>query len=198
MKKIEIPKVADQLDAATAELVARRNDFGARLVKRERERLEYIQSDEPAEEATHPDATRLAVLLGAPPPPIVPDRRTRLAQFAEDIRILKSAVSVLDSQIRVAEAKARAAVLAVVSPLYRAKIRAVCDAFKQVHAANVDLRELTNALENDGVPWESLGVVAPRIVGFPTDQYSAVALYFRDAAEQGFLEKTEIPPELRQ
>lgn len=198
MKPIPIPKLVDH-STALAELTAKRDDLASRLVAKEAEKLAYArQSEVEHEQAIDPADARVAALLGAPPPPQRSGRREVLAQMAEEIRDIKRAVEILEAQISVERTKATSVVLEKVAPEYRRRIRAIVDAFKSVHAANVELRDLTTALEDQGISWSGLGVVAPRSLGRPTDPYSPIAMYLKGASDLGFITRSDIPEGLRQ
>ncbi|MGO4837545.1 hypothetical protein AB4144_35400, partial [Rhizobiaceae sp. 2RAB30] len=124
--------------------------------------------------------------------------RDTLARLAQEAHDLRRAVGTLEGKIATERSKATAIVQGKVAPEYRRRIRAVVDAFKSVHAANVDLRALTSALEEQCIAWEGLGVVAPRSLGMPTDPYSPIGTYMKDACDQGFITLSEIPEGLRQ
>ncbi|KQY12616.1 hypothetical protein [Rhizobium sp. Root482] len=202
MKPIPIPRLSS-FSTAIADVTKRRDDMGAQIVAAEKERHETIlaihrrgilESPPP----TEPAALRVSRLLGEAPPPIVPESRAQLAEMAQRIFDLKAAWAILDARLKVEQSKANAHALAVVAPEYRKRIRAVCEALRGVHAANVELHAFTNALDNEGIAWASLGIVAPNAVGNPGNPYSPAGQYLKDAADQGFIERNEIPESIRQ
>ncbi|MDB5825744.1 MAG: hypothetical protein JWR21_4448 [Herminiimonas sp.] len=197
MKPIQIPKVTD-VSGRLAELEARRDKINSAVRTLDKDRMELAQAATQPEADEDPVDLRVARLLGEAPPKILKDHRGRLADMAQQSRDLHAALDLVLEQIRVEHSKAAAVVREKVSPEYRLRIRAICEAFRGVHAANLELRALTEALEAQGIEWSGLGVVAPRALGFPTDQYSPIAQYFRDAADLGFITRSEIPTELRQ
>jgi hypothetical protein len=202
MKPIAIPKIRDQ-SAELAGLIDRAESFRLKLVETEKARAEFIlvlsqRGVLGPEEPTSPAAKRIAELLGEAPPPIIPEHHTRLAAFAEAIRDLRSAHAIMAARVATEKAKTCADILARLAPEYRNRIRAICEALKSVHAANRDLRGLTDAMETENISWTGLGVVMPKVIGLPTDPYSPIGLYLADAREQGFIETSDIPEELRQ
>ena len=198
MKPIPIPRLRDNSEKL-GELEDRRAKVGKVIQDKERERFDLSRSD-PAFDTppTDPAAGRIAELLGEAAPAIKLERRAALTKLATEVRELRAAADLLDAQIQVERGKASAKIREMLRPEYRLRIRAVCDALRQVHAANLSLKEMQTSLQDSGIEWTNLGVISPKTIGSPTDTYSPLALYFRDALEAGYITRNDIPAELRQ
>jgi hypothetical protein len=187
-----------ELSARHDELAAKRKEIGEKLSRTIADQLTLARNDEP-EFAPSVDTTaarRVAELIGQPPAATPPSKRDRLSAMANEIRALRSAGDLLDQQMAVERHKAAAAYRSGIAPTYKAKLRAVADAMRNVHAAALDLHSLTKAVEDQGVSIESLGSFSPSLLGNPNDPYSALARFFRDAVEMGIISKKEFPVEL--
>ncbi|WP_421580097.1 hypothetical protein [Shinella sp. M31] len=182
--------------ARHAELAAKRDDLGRKLSETTTAQLALAQNDEPEFSTTVDDAAsrRIAELLGQPPAPTPPNKRERLAAMAQEIRDLRSAIELLDRQIEVERNKDEAAYRAGIAPAYRDRQKAVVAAMRQVHAANLDLHELVNAVDAQGVSISSFGSLP--LIGSSRDPNGPMARFFRDAIELGVIPRKEMPAEL--
>lgn len=181
------------------ELAAKRKEIGEQLAKTIADQLALARNDEPefGTAVDSAEALRVAELIGQPPAQTPPSKRDRLAVMANEIRALRAAGSLLDQQIAVERQRAQSAYRSGIAPTYRGKLRAVVDAMRNVHAAALDLHGLATAVEDQGVSIESLGFFSPALLGNPTDPYSALARFFREAAEIGVIDKKDVPAELQ-
>jgi len=178
------------------ELAAKCKQLGEQLAKTIADQLALARNDEP-EFGTAVDSVeslRVAELIGQPPAPTPPSKRDRLAAMANEIRALRAAVGLLNNQIAVERHRAQSAYRSGIAPTYRGKLRAVVDAMRNVHAATLDLHGLATAVEDQGISIESLGFFSPSLLGNPTDPYSSMARFFREAVEMDIIAK--MPPEL--
>ncbi|MDB5575863.1 MAG: hypothetical protein JWR80_1039 [Bradyrhizobium sp.] len=197
MKKIEIPFTPEQ-KTKLADLEAKRARVTAEANAIDEERRKMVTDPASLPTPTDPSSVRIAALLGEAPPVIIPEHRTRLVDLAQRSRDLRQACDLLAQQIRQERHKAAVEARLKLAPEYRTRIRAICEAFKAVHAANVELHALTGAMEDAGIEWGALGYVGPKQLGSPRNPYSPVAQYFKDAADLGFITRNEIPEALRQ
>ncbi|MBP2560349.1 hypothetical protein J2857_003118 [Neorhizobium galegae] len=178
------------------ELTAKRAEIGQTLAQTIADQLALARNDEPEFDGVVDTAAsrRVAELIGQAPTPTPPSKRERLSAMANEIRALRSAGELLDSQIAVERHRAVSAYRSGVAPTYRDKMKAVVEAMRGVHTAALDLHGLTKALEDQEVSVESLGFFSPSILGSPTDPYSSMARFFREAVEMGLIPK--MPAEL--
>ncbi|WP_105419198.1 hypothetical protein [Neorhizobium sp. T25_27] len=178
------------------ELTAKRSEIGQTLAQTIADQLALARNDEPEFDGAVDTAAsrRVAELIGQPPAPTPPSKRERLSAMANEIRALRSAGELLDSQIAVERHRAVSAYRSGIAPAYKDKLRAVVEAMRNVHTAALDRHGLTKALEDQEVSVESLGFFSPSILGSPVDPYSSMARFFREAVEMGLIAKT--PAEL--
>jgi hypothetical protein len=182
--------------ARHAELAAKRSELGLKLSTTTADQLTLARNEEPEFSTTVDDAAsrRIAELTGLPPAVTPPNKRERLAAMAQEIRDLRSAIELLDRQIEVERNRDEAAYRAGITPAYRDRQKAVVAAMRQVHAASLDLHELVNAVEAQGVSLSSLGTLP--LIGSPRDPNGPLARFFRGAIELGVIAKKEMPSEL--
>lgn len=180
------------------ELIDKRNELGARLTQVTADQLKLAKED--ATNDTPPVegsvVQRLAKLLGQELPSPPPSRQKQLGEMAVEIRDLRSAVDFLDAQIAVERQKDEAAYRAGIAPEFREKLRAVALAMKTVHAANLELQDLTDAIEGQGVSLATLLSYPPYFLGNPRDYNSTLGRFFREAVEIEAITQKEIPTEL--
>ncbi|CDZ60333.1 Hypothetical protein NGAL_HAMBI2605_09560 [Neorhizobium galegae bv. orientalis] len=190
--KLEKLRHSERHDALTT----KRAEIGQTLAKTIGDQLALARNDEPEFDGAVDTAAsrRVAELIGQPPTPTPPSKRERLSAMANEIRALRSAGELLDQQIAVERHKAVSAYRSGVAPTYRDKMKAVVEAMRSVHNAALDLHGLTKAVEDQGVSVESLGFFSPALLGNPTDPYSSLARFFREAVEMGLIAK--MPTEL--
>jgi hypothetical protein len=201
--KISIPRLTDHSDKL-AGLLKRREELGAESSANFARQIEigdeFRAGPAPIPPSDNSADARVRSLLGElAPPPVAenPDLMSEYHLLVARRRDLEAARELLDRQIDVERRKASAAIRELVRPEYRARVRAVCDALRQVHNANASLAQMCTALRDSGVEWTALGVVAPKALGAPTDSYSPLGRYFLDALEAGFITRSEIPEGLR-
>ncbi len=180
------------------QLHARQIDLSTSLARVTAERRALAQNDEPEISVIHDSAAarRVAELLGQAPPIIPPNKRERLAEMAEQERDLRTAVDRLGSQISAERKRVEDTYTRALHPEFRSRLRAVVDAMKNVHAATLDLHELTSAIDSQGISISRWPSFSPSLLGSPVDPYSAMARFFREAIEYGVIEKREMPKEL--
>jgi hypothetical protein len=180
------------------ELIDKRNELGARLAQVTADALALSRQEQtndttPVEGAIE---QRLAKIMGQEVPPPTPSRLARLSEMAGEIRDLRDAVDFLDAQILVERNMDETAYRAGIAPDFRKKVRAVVLAMKTVHAANLELQEIVDAIENQGMALGSLLTHPPHYIGHPRDTNGTSARFFRDSVEIGAIEKHEFPKEL--
>lgn len=180
------------------ELATKRDGLAAKLSKIFTDRITLAQSSEPEiiDTVDRDTVNRAAELLGQAPLPIPQSKRDKLAAMATEERALRAAINMLDGQIAHERKNAEVAYRNGVAPDHRKKMMALVDAMRGVHTAALDLQSLTYAVEDQGVSMASLGAFSQSLLGSPTDPYSAMARFFREAVDMGIIAKSEMPKEL--
>lgn len=179
------------------ELTAKQTEISRKLAKVDEGRRALAMDSEPDfATPTDPAANRVAELLGKAPPKVEPTKRERLEAMAMESRALRSALDLLENQIRLERQRCEAEIRAGILPEYRNRLRAIAEALKATHKAALNLSELTDELERAGVSIMAFNARAPGFLGEPRDPNSTVAHWFREMVAEGVLKSSEVPAEI--
>ncbi|RWL45261.1 MAG: hypothetical protein EOR60_15050 [Mesorhizobium sp.] len=107
-------------------------------------------------------------LLGEPPSDKA-QKRKRIADLQIKEQTLEQAIALLNERLRIARPSAEKAILAAARPEAEKRISALADALKVVDAAHLELEDLLEAIEDQGVSWGSLGQIKPFFLGSHRD-----------------------------
>jgi hypothetical protein len=78
------------------------------------------------------------------------------------------------------------------------QVAGVCSKLIDAHKASKAYYKLAGALNEDSVAWTGMHPMQPHsVIGEPTDRYSSLAIYLRQAVSHNFIDAKAVPPELR-
>lgn len=195
MKPIDIPKIKDCSDIL-ADLEAKQTEIGLLIEKKFAEQL-AIGAEPGDSPPSDPAEARVAALLGKPPAPATASRRERLGNLTLELSDLRRALETLNQQVYFERSKAMRVQRAHVRPEFLRRMQVFCRALASVHAANLSLRELEDAVEAAGCNAHHEELRVPNGIGSPTDRSGPLARFFKEAAEAGAINARDIPAELR-
>ena len=170
-----------RLRAATAKIDAEESDLLTRLANRP---------------ATPEKTGRVAALLGdaLPDDEEAPDGvRARLKQIASERVDLCSAIDIAAQRLATTRFSASKTICAEVESAYTERVKALAAALLAAHQARVELHELIDALNANDIAWT--GHLPPMHADRPMNR---IGSWLRDAADAGFIKKSEIPTGLLQ
>ncbi|WP_275783106.1 hypothetical protein [Pararhizobium gei] len=187
---------ADPGYAAAKDLVARLRAASSKLDQEESELMHRLANRPAIPEKTG----RVAALLGdaLPDDDEAPDGlRSRLKAIAAERVDLRAAIDIAQQRLTTARFGASKTICDEVRPVYAARVKAVADALLSAHDAHSELLVLIDELNTNDIAWT--GAMAPmhadRILGHRSDR---LAIWLKDAADGGFISKSETPKELQQ
>ena len=129
--------------------------------------------------------------------PLTEGIRARLTEINAIRRDTRAALAIATERLQRARHEASKVICASVRDEYLARVRKLADALIASHEANVHLAELTSALEAGDVVWTGLLPPAPaRMLGAAYDRSNRVAIWLREAAKDGLIDKSLIPSEM--
>jgi hypothetical protein len=118
---------------------------------------------------------------------------------SERIGDINSAIELINEQIEIEGRRASLLIVEQISCRHKQLVADICTSLIAAHAAAKKYHALADALNQDEVSWTPLRPMhATKMLGEPWDRYSPVALYLKEALEYGLIDKSIIPPELRQ
>ncbi|ODT27158.1 MAG: hypothetical protein ABS54_06320 [Hyphomicrobium sp. SCN 65-11] len=195
MKPIDIPQIKD-CSAVLADLEAKQTELSNLINVKFTEQLAIGEEPDDAP-PVDPAEARVAALLGKPPAPVTGSKRERLGKLTLELSDLRRALEVLNNQIYVERSKAMRVQRAHVRPEFLRRMQVFCRALAGVHAANMLLRELEDAVEAAGCNQHHEDLRVPNGIGSPIDKNGPLARFFAEAAKAGAISPRDIPAELR-
>lgn len=195
MRPIDIPKIKDCSDVL-AGLEGRQTEISHQINQKFAEQLTVGAEPDDAP-PVDPSEARVAALLGKPPAPVTGSKRERLGKLTLELSDLRRALEVLNNQIYAERSKAMRVQRAHVRPEFLRRMGMFCKALAGVHAANLSLRELEDAVEAAGCDRHHEDLRVPNSIGSPKDKDGPLARFFAEAAKAGAIDKRDIPAELR-
>lgn len=189
------------------ELVDRREALWSRLSELRAEQLaicENLSANSSPSRGTavadHAEATRIAGLLGDPPPTVTKagGPEARLRDLGIEMRDLDRATELLTKRIESERREVSARICDKIRPEYDKRARALIAAVIELHRVNREYTELTNALEAGDVSWQMLGPISTSLMpGHPASRNSPLSQFLYRAVEDGWLKPGDLPTELR-
>ncbi|MER8637660.1 hypothetical protein [Mesorhizobium sp. M1365] len=147
--------------------------------------------------------SRVAEMLGETvddTDPLVDGIQARLREVNALRQDTRSALAIATERLQRARHAASKVICAGARDEYLARVRTLADALIAAHQANVSLFEITTALDAADVVWTGLLPPAPanRMLGAAYDRSNRVAIWLKDAAADGLIDKKSIPEGLTQ
>lgn len=195
MRPIDIPQIKD-CSEALAGLEAKQIEIGKLIEAKFAEQLALGAEPDDAS-PIDPAEARVAALLGKPPAPATASKRERLGKLTLELSDLRRALETLNQQIYVERSKAMRVQRAHVRPEFLRRMQVFCRALVGVHAANLSLKDLEDAVEAAGCNAHHEELRVPNSIGSPTDKNGPLATFFAEAAKAGAISSRDIPAELR-
>ncbi|PTE08214.1 hypothetical protein [Mesorhizobium helmanticense] len=149
-------------------------------------------------------SAKVAELLGddvdETPDPLSEGIRTRLTEINALRRDTRAALDIATERLQRARHAASKVICEGAKDDYLARVRKLADALIAAHEANASLCEITTALDSADVAWTGLLPPAPanRMLGAAYDRQNRVAVWLKDAAADGLIDKKSIPQGLTQ
>ena len=84
-----------------------------------------------------------------------------------------------------------------VAPRHAALVADMAEHMLALHASFADYVAFTGELNGKGIAWAQLRAMHPAFCGEPSDPWSPVAMWLREAAQYGFIDREQIPEGLR-
>jgi hypothetical protein len=146
---------------------------------------------------TAQDARAAEILDGKPVTEVHSDEG-RLTAVNRRIGDLESAIHTLSHRIDAESGRASVMVVEKIAPHHRQLVDTVCAKLIDAHKASKAYYKLADALNEDGVAWTGMYPMhAHTVIGEPTDRYSNLAIFLRQAVSHNFIDANIVPTELR-
>jgi hypothetical protein len=147
--------------------------------------------------------SRVAEMLGETvdeTDPLVDGIQARLREVNALRHDTRAALAIATERLQRARHEASKVICASVKDEYLARVRKLASALIEAHEANASLFEITTALDVGDVVWTGLLPPAPatRMLGAAYDRSNKVAIWLKDAAADGLIDKKSIPEGLTQ
>lgn len=197
MKQIKIKNLseADSEYLAAFELVSKLRGSSSNLDVEENSLLAKLSNSPVTPELTD----RVAALLGESKVDnnAAPDGlQSRLRAVADERRDLRAALAIAEQRLAKARYRASRTICDEVRPTYQAVVATLAAALVGAHNAHSALLEITNELTALDVAWSSYlaPMQATNIFG---ERSGRIAAWLREAANAAFIDKAQIPQELK-
>jgi hypothetical protein len=195
MKEITIPSLRS-LSPHLVALEEKRAELLAEITPRRAECAVIRARLRTAPSAGNESENRLAALLGGSPAPVIQPDEARLRTLQVEISDRQNGISLIDSEIlkesRLARIKQSDAVYDGIKRLGQA----FAAAFRDLHRAHVDFESFVSRLEDADGNVSTLRLT-PAGLNTPRDPNSPYGYGFRELIEAGFIERSQLPKELR-
>jgi hypothetical protein len=178
----ELRSAIGKLDAETADLWNRQH------VKSAKDRDRHVNS-------------RVMALLGDDVPeaedPLSAGVSARMREIDAERRDTASALEIARTRLSKARFAASKTICDSVKAEYTKRVRVLADALIAADSANAELAAITGAMSDADVAFTAhLPAVPARMLGEPRDRNNKVALWLREAARDGLIDRTTIPERL--
>lgn len=198
-----IPKLAEVMEDLSA-LEQQRLNLGREqaALGDELRAIAEAERDQTAKVGTADDlespASRLARLKAGI---LKPDTTAKPVDRKSEIYKRRAEIETLLNEIQVAiedeRRRGSAIIVQRIAGLRRERVRAVCEALRMAHAANLELQSIVDALDTDGVVHHEFQYTRPSFLGWPTDPNGPLGRYFAEMRAAGHIDAQDIPAELQ-
>ena len=128
----------------------------------------------------------VAALLGEVVDTTLERRPARLAELRKHAGDIEAAIEILQRRLAERRDRASAAVRAATKQEYGRRVKAVAEALQQANAAHLELIDIVDQFEREGISWTALGPMQPNFLGSAYDGH--VQRYAREAREFGYVD----------
>ncbi|PVE26436.1 hypothetical protein DC522_01345 [Microvirga sp. KLBC 81] len=190
----------EELSPTYAALVKKQREIHNEInqIRAETEAVKNEILEHKANPTVTPQQQRVAEILGDEiAPKAGAELPTRLQALTKRRSDLDAAQVELTRRISEERGRASRLVCDQVRDHHKQLVKNICEKLLVLHEAHIAYAQFTNALSAEDVAWTALHPMFPSLLGNPHDNQSRAALYLREAAQNGFISRDDIPKELR-
>lgn len=138
---------------------------------------------------------RVADLLAGKPK--ITDQYRDPGEIDDELGDVREAINQLDDQISDARSKVSAIIRGMVAPEHRRLVGEIARTMVAVRDAWAQYLTFADGLNSRQISWSALRPMHPNFLGDPRDNQSAMAFWFREAAEYGLIDLADLPKDIQ-
>ncbi|MBV8800718.1 MAG: hypothetical protein JO208_13025 [Alphaproteobacteria bacterium] len=126
-----------------------------------------------------------------------PNLQERLVAARQEIADIEEGLRIIESRVVHAASVASVLVCEQIKPDYEKTVWALLKAAIDLHKANADYTAFVEAMEQKRIGWAALNPIFPTFAGDPRDSWGPLRMFLSQAAEEGWLKRSDLPADLR-